>query len=154
AAALGPPSWTAVFIQNLASAKARLAMAGLLLLLFGSGVMYLIYGARSVEHGEFITVDLTGQYNGGLDKSWTPAVDNNHLAALGKGRRVLNHVPFEIHGVVQLQGAEWKKRSYNFPEAVEGIRVGAVGRSIHILHANSAYADPPGTTVASLILHF
>jgi RNA polymerase sigma factor (sigma-70 family) len=154
AAAAGPPGLGAVLMQNLASAKAKLALACLLALLFGAGATYLIYGAHSVENGAFITVDLTGRYNGGLDKSWTPAIENNYLAALGEGRRVLKRVPFEIHGVVQLQGVEWKKRGYNFPETVEGIRVGAVGRRIHILHANSAYADPSGTTVASLTLHF
>lgn len=94
------------------------------------------------------------QYNGRLDKSWNPAYDNNSLAALGEGRRVLNHIPFEIQGVVQLQGTEWKRRGYTYPESVEGIRVATVGRRIHILHANSAFANPPRTTVASLVLHY
>src|SRR6185312_760685 len=93
-------------------------------------------------------------YNGGLDKSWTPAYGNNYLAALGEGTRTLKRVPFEIHGIVQLQGAEWKQRGYKFPEAVEGIRIGMTGRRIHLLHANSAIADPQGTKVASVILHY
>ena len=56
--------------------------------------------------------------------------------------------------MVQLQGNEWKQRGYQFPEKVEGIRVGSVGHKIHLLHANSAFADPTGTTVATLVLHY
>ncbi|EEF57789.1 RNA polymerase sigma factor [Pedosphaera parvula] len=154
AAAMGPPGWTTVFVQHLLSAKTKLAVAGLLILLFGCGATYLIYGVHPVESGAFMAVDLSAHFNGGLDKSWTPAYGNNYLAALGEGRRILKRVPFEIHGVVQLQGAEWKQRGYNYPETVEGIRVGATGHKIHILHANSAIADPPGTKVASVILHY
>jgi RNA polymerase sigma factor (sigma-70 family) len=154
AAAMGPPSWTTVLIQNLASIKAKFAVAGFLVLLFGGSVTYLLYGARPVAEGAFTAVDLSAHYNAGLVKSWTRDYGNNDLAALGEGRHILKRVPFEIHGVIQLQGAEWKKRGYNFPESVEGIPVGAAGRRIHLLHANSAFDDPKGTTVARLVLHY
>jgi RNA polymerase sigma factor (sigma-70 family) len=154
ASAMGPPGWMEMLLQHLGSAKTKLAMAGLSALLFGGGVAYLLYGIHPAKSGAFVPVDLSAHYNGGLDKSWTPAYGNNYLAALGEGRRILKHVPFEIHGVVQLQGAEWKQRGYKYPEAVEGIRVGMTASKIHLLHANSAIADPQGTKVASVILHY
>jgi RNA polymerase sigma factor (sigma-70 family) len=153
AAAMGPPGFVAGLLQSLAFAKARLA-AGLLVLLLGGGAAYWVYAEHPVSSGTFITVDLSAHYNGSLEKSWTSAYDNNSLSALGEGRRVLKQVPFDIHGVVQLQGNEWKQRGYNYPERVEGIAVGTSARRIHILHANSAFADPAGTTVARLVLHY
>ncbi len=154
AAAAGPLGSGAVLIQTLASAQAKLAVACFLVLLVGGGVVRWVHSAHPVGHGEFVTVDLSAYFNGGLDKSWTPAYGNNYLTGLGEGRRVLKDVPFEIHGVVQLQGGEWKRRGYSYPEIIEGIRVVAVASRIHILHANSAFDDPRGTTVASLILHY
>lgn len=115
---------------------------------------YLVHSAHSVQAGAFTPVDLAAYYNGGLDKSWTPPYGNNYLTALGEGRHNLKQVPFEIHGVVQLEGGEWKQRGYNFPEAIEGIHVGVAGRRIHLLHANSAFDDPVGTVVANLVLHY
>ncbi|HEY3857864.1 MAG TPA: sigma-70 family RNA polymerase sigma factor [Verrucomicrobiae bacterium] len=153
AAAMGPSNWTEILIQNLASAKAKLTAAGLLIFLCG-GVTYLVYGVHPVQAGAFTPVDLTAYYNGGLDKSWTPEYGNNYLAALGEGRHDFKRVPFEIRGVVQLEGGEWKRRGYSYPETVEGIHVGMSGRRIHLLHANSAFDDPKGTTVASLVLHY
>jgi RNA polymerase sigma factor (sigma-70 family) len=154
AAAMGPSSWAKMFAENLLRAKAKAAVAGFLVLLFGAGVTWLLFPNPPVKHGSFVTIDLSAYYNGGLNKSWTPVYGNNDLAALGEGRQVLKGIPFEIHGVVQLQGAEWKKRGYNYPETVEGINVGTTGRRIHLLHATSATADPPGTPVAALILHY
>lgn len=154
AAAIGPSSWLKIFMENLFAAKAKAAVAGFLLLLFGAGATYLLDSNQPMSHGSFVVIDLSAHYNGGLDKSWTPAYGNNDLAALGEGRRILKGIPFDIHGVIQLQGAEWKKRNYDYPEAVEGIRVGTAGRRIHILHATSATVDPRGTPVAALIAHY
>jgi hypothetical protein len=63
-------------------------------------------------------------------------------------------VPFDIQGVVQLQGQEFKRRGYALPEGIIGIPVESRARGIHILHANSGAEDPVGTTVASLVLHY
>jgi RNA polymerase sigma factor (sigma-70 family) len=153
AAGMGPPSWIEELVQNLVCAKVKLATAGLLICLCG-GAAYLVHGARPVEAGAFTTVDLSGYYNGGADQSWTRDYGSNDLATLGEGRRILKQVPFEIHGVVQLQGAEWKRRGYEFPESVEGIQVHSLGRRVHLLHANSAFDDPKGTLVATLALHY
>jgi RNA polymerase sigma factor (sigma-70 family) len=154
AGAMGPSSWIKMFMENLLAAKSKVAAAGLVVLLLSASGVYIFHPLQQVKQGSFISVDLSGYYNGGLDQSWTPAYGNNNLAALGEGRRVLKGIPFDIHGVVQLQGAEWKKRGYNYPETVEGIAVNTTGRRIHLLHATSAIADSPGTPVAALILHY
>jgi RNA polymerase sigma factor (sigma-70 family) len=151
AKAAGPPGLMEALRHYLAPVKVQLA-AALLILLSGGVAAYLVF--HPAAGGTFITADLSPYYNGELDKSWTPDYGNNHLAALGKGRRVLKRVPFDIGGVVQLEGVEWRQRGYKFPEGVEGIRIGANGRRIHLLHANSAKEDPPGTIVASLILNY
>lgn len=154
AAAMGPSNWSTVFLENLLTAKAKVAAAGFLVLLFGLGATHLIYPVHPPKPASFVSVDLSPFYNGGLDKSWTPVYGNNYLASLGDGRRVLKGIPFEIHGVVQLQGAEWKRRGYIYPQRIDGIAVGTAASRIHLLHATSASADPPGALVAALILHF
>jgi len=152
--AMGPQSSVEIFIQHFVAAKAWLTAAGLLLGLC-CGLAYVIHDRNSTSAGKFTVIDISAYYNGRLDKSWTPVYGNNNdLAALGEGTRILKHVPFEIHGVIQLQGAEWKKRGYNFPENIVGIPVGKKGRRLHLLHADSAFAEPAGTAVAGLILHY
>jgi hypothetical protein len=154
AAAIGPLHWSETFRYKFASAKIKLALTSLSIVLLGIGAAHFSRADHGVVARTFVTIDLSSYSNGELDKSWTPVYGNNHLAALGTGRRVLNSVPFEVHGVIQLQGREWKQRGYKFPDKVEQIQVGTLGRKIHLLHANSAFADPFGTTVASLVLHY
>jgi RNA polymerase sigma factor (sigma-70 family) len=154
AATLGPPGAVGMALERLLAAKAGFAVAGLLVLLLGGTVAFLAKAAHPVDLSAFVTVDLSAHYNGRLDKSWTPDYTDNHLASLGAGRRVLNRVPFNVGGVVQLQGGEWERRGYQFPQRVQGIQVGTSARRIHLLHANSAFADVPGTTVASLVVHY
>lgn len=152
AASMSPPGWTLGMAYRLSAVKLQIAVA--LFLLFSGGLVFLVHGAHRAEPRMFSTVDLSAQINADLGQSWTPAFGNNHLAALGEGRQELKGVPFEIHGVVQLQGTEWKQRKLNFPESVKGISIRTTGRKIHLLHANSAFADPTGTTVANLIVHY
>jgi hypothetical protein len=123
-------------------------------LLVGGGVMAIVY-LRPSSPGQFFTTDLSPHYNGSLDAVWVPGFDRgNHLADLPHGRHVFAKVPFDVHGVVQLQGGLWKSKGYPFPERVESISVGGLCRRIHLLHANSAFADTPGTTVAKLVLRY
>ncbi len=154
AVALGPPGIFAGLIQNFTATKAGIAIVGLLAFLFVGGATFKLAASRRAESRGFVTVDLSRYLNGRLDRSWTPDYESNFLDGLREGRRVLNRIPFEIHGVVQLEGTEWKRRDYKFPEGIDGIPIRSGGRRIHLLHANSAMADPSGTTVASLILHY
>jgi RNA polymerase sigma factor (sigma-70 family) len=156
AAAAGSAGFGTLVVENLAAAKTQVLVGAMaILLLSGAGVAGLVYAAHPAPvPGQFVTVDLTGHYNGDLTTSWTPAYGNNHLQQLGQGRRVLKQVPFDIRGVVQLQGTLWKGRGYPLPESVVGIPAGGTCRRIHILHANSGFADPVRTMVANLVLHY
>ncbi len=130
-------------------------IAGSLAILVGGISVTAVAFLRPSQAGQFITTDLTTQYNGSLDTVWVPGFDQgNHLASLPHGRHVFAGVPFDVRGVVQLQGRLWKSNGYPFPEKFEGIPVGGACRRIHILHANSAFSDTPGTIVASLVLHY
>jgi RNA polymerase sigma factor (sigma-70 family) len=154
AAAIGQPSLAELVAQKFTSFKIRIAAGGVIAALAGGTLVFWSHAAPRSVPRSFVTVDLTGHYNAELDKSWTPDYGNNDLASLGEGRHDLHGVLFDVHGVIQLEGSEWKKRGYNFPEIVTGIRIGAKARLLHLLHANSAFADPPGTEVASVLLHY
>lgn len=100
-------------------------------------------------------VELSRHLNGALDQRWIPSsYDGDDLSGLARGPQILGGVTFDVQGVIQLQGLEWKKRGHQFPERVDGIRVGRACRRLHLLHATGGFADPTGTTVAWLILHF
>jgi hypothetical protein len=104
---------------------------------------------------EFKPVDLTRHTNGVLHSSWLPNEDpGNNLAAVPTGRQEFGGVVFDVQGLIQLQGQCWVKRGYKLPERVARMAVGRTCRRVHILHANSGFGDPIGTTVASLVLHY
>lgn len=152
AAATGSPGIFSGLIHQLVTTKAGLAFGAALL---AGGVLIYVASISGNDKGRFVTINLSPYLNGTLNKNWTPAYDNNNsLAELRAGRRMLNRVPFEVRGVVQLEGAEWKRRAYKFPESIDSIPIRASGSRIHLLHANSAVADPPGTVVANLVLHY
>jgi hypothetical protein len=73
---------------------------------------------------------------------------------LPTGRQEFGGVVFDVQGLIQLQGQCWVKRGYILPERVDGIPVHRAAGRVHILHANSGFGDPLGTTVASLVLHY
>jgi hypothetical protein len=132
-----------------------LALGGLVLL-NGIIVLWLLRFAPIGGHGtRFIPVSLSQQTNGPLQTSWLPNEDpGNNLASLPTGRQELGGVSFDVQGLIQLQGQCWVKRGYDLPERAEGIPVHRACRRVHILHANSGFGDPPGTTVASLVLRY
>jgi RNA polymerase sigma factor (sigma-70 family) len=141
--------------QFLASLKALFVIASVLALLVASLGALWRHAENVALDQRFINVNLANYFSGNIATNWTPVYGRqNNLAALGRGRRVLEGVPFEIQGVVQLQGLNFKQQGFRFPERVEGIPVAATARKIHLLHANSGFADPAGTPVATLVLHY
>lgn len=103
----------------------------------------------------FKPVDLSRHTNGVLHTSWLPNEDpGNNLATVPTGRQEFGGVVFDVQGLIQLQGQCWVKRRYILPERVGGIPVHLTCQRVHILHANSGFGDPIGTTVASLVLHY
>ena len=137
------------------SKKLWLAVGGLLVLV-GMAILLLVLVVhpRSPEP-RFFSVDLSEHTNGGLSTSWLPNEDpGNNLESLSTGRQELGGVVFDVQGLIQLQGQCWVKRGYRLPEQVAGIPVHRSCQRVHILHANSGFGDPLGTTVASLVLHY
>jgi hypothetical protein len=135
--------------------KIWLVVAGLL---FVAGIdVWLLTSLRQtgVSETKFFPASLSQQTNGVLHTSWLPNEDpGNNLASLPTGRQELGGVVFDVQGLIQLQGQCWVKRGYVLPEKVTGIPVHHTARFVHILHANSGFGDPVGTTVASLVLHY
>jgi hypothetical protein len=104
-----------------------------------------------------ICLSLTNYYTAGLTNSINSPeyVKENNLAALPVGRQVLGQVPFEICGVVQLDGKkirEWNRTE--FPAAVNGIVVGRTFGKLHLLHGAGGVYDDDGTTIGTLVLHY
>lgn len=133
--------------------KLWLWVVGLLVLVQFVVVMVLLL-APGKSPG-FSPVDLSRHTNGVLHTSWLPNEDpGNNLATLPTGQQEFGGVVFDVQGLIQLQGQCWVKRGYVLPEKVAGMPVGRAFRRVHILHANSGFGDPPGTTVASLVLHY
>lgn len=112
--------------------------------------------AAQTETNSFC-LNLTKYYTTGLTNSINSPefVKENNLAALPVGRQVLGQVPFEIRGVVQLDGKkirEWERTE--FPPAVNGIVVGRKFQKLHLLHGAGGVFDPDGTTIGTLVLHY
>lgn len=146
-------SFATALLQIMATTKTKLTAAAVILLLGGgvAGFFYLF----PTDKETFRAAELAPHINGSLDECWIPGWEKgNNLADLPHGRWVCQNVAFEVRGVIQLQGQAWKKNGYKFPERVNGIAVGSACRRIHLLHGNSASSDPPGTPVASLLLHY
>src|SRR5882672_2274150 len=131
--------------------------AAVLLLLVELVVVLVVLQPRrtGVPEPAFFPVDLSAHTNGPLHTSWLPNEDpGNNLASLPTGRQELGGVLFDVQGLIQLQGQCWVKRRYVLPEQVKGMPVHRGCQRVHLLHANSGYGDPLGTTVASLVLHY
>jgi hypothetical protein len=136
--------------------KKRWLAGGALLLLVDFVVVWLLMRpGPDISVLTFSPADLSAHTNGVLHTSWLPNEDpGNNLATLPTGRQELGGVVFDVQGLIQLQGQCWVKRRYVLPEKITGIPVHRAGRKVHILHANSGFGDPTGTTVARLVLHY
>ena len=148
---IGLGAWLA---HTVFRAKAALIAASVIGSIAGIGLVTAAY-LRPPAQRQFVTTDLSGHFNGSLDAVWVPGFDRgSHLASLPHGRHLFADVPFQVDGVIQLQGQAWKSNGYPFPEQVTGISVNGLCHRIHLLHANSAFTDPPGTVVARLVLNY
>ncbi len=137
------------------SRKIWLGVGGLLFLAVVALLLLILPEQTRRPQQRFLPVDLSRHTNGPLQTSWLPNEDpGNNLASLPTGRQELGGVIFDVQGLIQLQGQCWVERHYVLPEQVKGIPVHRGCRWVHLLHANSGYGDPLGTTVASLVLHY
>ena len=107
-------------------------------------------------------IDLTEFYNAGLAQDWQ-AYPGRNLALLAPGLNVLNGVPFDTRGIIQLQcdmllkSKDTESLSNQYLPSVEGIPVNQQAHQIHFLQASlygSSVFAPKGTLVASTIMHY
>ena len=71
-------------------------------------------------------IDLSAWYNGLLNHSWHDLVQQSDLASLPTGKQSLAGVPFDIRGVVQVDGTQILNG--RFPRRLCGGAVAQVGR--------------------------
>lgn len=145
--------------------RSLVVMGGLAVLLAFLAVLAVYWRVRQVgEPAEgtapasstnMAPLDLAVHFNAQLDKPWnTTSYPGDDLAELPRGLQEFDGVRFDIRGVIQLQGREWKRRGCTFPEKIEGISVQRSCRSLYLLHADGGAPAPTGATVALLILHY
>jgi len=101
-------------------------------------------------------IDLSPHYNAGLDEPLhTKANPGNNLSVLPRGLQTLAGIQFDVRGVVQLSSSRVKELDpvTDYPERVNGIKVGRQCRRLHFLHA-SGIAVADGTQIGSYIVHY
>jgi len=105
--------------------------------------------ARSPEASPGL-IDLSVYYTQPLGQPLHTDRANNDLASVPQGVQTLGGTTFDIRGLVQLAGSSLRGE---FPERVDGIKVGLSCREIHIMHG-TGFGAQSGETVAWLILHY
>jgi len=79
------------------------------------------------------------------------AFPDNNLADLPQGKQTLDGVKFNIgEMLIQLASDALKEM---FPEKVEGIKVGAKFKKLHVLHA-TGYVVPDETVIGKYVIHY
>ncbi len=107
-------------------------------------------------------VDLTEFYNAGLNHDWH-ASEGGNLSAMSPGLNVLNGVPFDVRGILQLRCGLmlWNQNhtmlTNQYPRRVDGIPIGTAAGKIHFLQASlfgSSSFAPKGTPVVSYVIRY
>lgn len=98
-------------------------------------------------------MDLTPFYNAALNRSPFPGdtdweAEMYSLAALPSGHQAWFGLPFDVRGIVQLDGREARRRFGRLlPPAVRGIPVGRAFRTLQVVHG-AHWPSPDGMEVA------
>jgi RNA polymerase sigma factor (sigma-70 family) len=104
-----------------------------------------------------VTIDLRPYINAALTDSPASRVGNNedNLAELPSGTHVFAGVPFDVAGLIQLDGTNMLMFRKHYPAAVNDIRINRRCAKLHLFHgANWVYNHDFGTTAARLVLHY
>lgn len=109
-------------------------------------------GMEPTDESTFVTIELQSHANQKLSADFHGYPGNN-LKELARGRQTASGVEFEI-GEKYIQLAS--KRAPDWPEQVEGIKVGREVQKLHFLHA-TGWGYPhvkDGTPIGSFVVHF
>ena len=104
-----------------------------------------------------VTIDLRPYVNTALTDSPAAGFGNNgnNLSELPSGTNVYAGIPFEVEGLIQLDGTNMLMVGKHYPAEVDNIRINQRCVKIHLFHgANWIYLHDFGTTVAKLVLHY
>jgi RNA polymerase sigma factor (sigma-70 family) len=104
-----------------------------------------------------VTIDLKPYINVALTDSPASRIGNNenNLAELPLGTHAFGGVPFDVEGLIQLDGTNMMMFGKHYPAEVDNIRINRRCAKIHLFHgANWIYSHDFGTTVAELVLHY
>ena len=109
------------------------------------------------ETDQAVTIDLSPYLNAQLtDSPASPGnITGNNLAALPAGVHVFGGVPFDVAGLIQLDGTNMAMFKKHYPAEVDNIPINRKCAKLYLFHgANWIYWRDFGATVAKLILHY
>lgn len=99
-------------------------------------------------------LDLSRDYNASLIEGWYPGPAENTLQALPRGVQTLGGVPFDIRGLVQLDGQELREYTDEpFPTRLHGIPVHRWVQQLHFLQGAVA-ESADGRSVGRYRVHY
>ncbi len=107
-------------------------------------------------------IDLSDYYNAGLEGSWHTNVSispsslkemDNDLSELPKGIQTFSGVSFDIRGIIQLQGQTMRNEGGQYPDRVDGIKIGKKFDQFHVLHA-TGWQESHNTVIGAFVLHY
>jgi WD40 repeat protein/serine/threonine protein kinase len=98
-------------------------------------------------------IDLSAYYNVALEDSRIGKPDGEDLRSLRTGLQTFGTIPFDVRGVLHLSSLSLKAGGVDFPEHIEGIRVGRKCRRLHFLQATTDWVKH-GVPVGSYVFHY
>jgi WD40 repeat protein len=96
-------------------------------------------------------IDLSSHYTSALDESWFVYFEDDSLASLPHGLHALDGIPFDLRGLIQLQGA--REGDAQFPDRASNIRVDRFCQRLHFLHATHRHPSP-GREIGHYLVRF
>ena len=103
------------------------------------------------------TINLRPYINTALTDSPASPIGNNgnNLAELLSGIHIFAGVPFDVEGLIQLDGTNMMMFKKHYPAEIDGIRINRKCAKVYLFQgANWIYQHDFGTTVAKLVLHY
>jgi RNA polymerase sigma factor (sigma-70 family) len=103
------------------------------------------------------TIDLRPYINTALtDSPATPIGNNgNNFVELSSGIHIFAGVPFDVKGLIQLDGTNMMMFKKHYPAEIDNIRINRKCAKVYLFQgANWIYPHDFGTTVAKLVLHY
>jgi eukaryotic-like serine/threonine-protein kinase len=93
-------------------------------------------------------IDLSSHYNLELHRP-----GGGDFAGLAVGTQTLGGTPFDVRGIIHLNGQLAKQDGAEYPESIMGIRVGRTCRWLHFLQG-TGWDAASGTEVGKYVLHY